>query len=356
MRILLWHWGRRGAGPQFALLLAEALQPEVALSVSRESTLIEAFRRLPVPRQEVSTYRGVAGFAAGFARLPALGAALRAFAAETRADVIVSAMSHPWTPFLAPGLARAGFPFVPVIHDAAPHPGERQPLFGWRLDRELGAARAAGVLSEAVAQHIAARRPGLPLIRLPLGALMPTASAVPASEPTDLLFFGRLRAYKGLDLLRDAWPLLRAAHPAATLRVVGEGDAEACAPGLSALPGVRVEPRWVADDELAPLIASARVLVLPYREASQSGVLPLALALGVPVVATAVGGLSEQLAEGGGVLVPSEPAALAAGMAGLLEPARHAAASAEARAAGRRLADWPGLAALLRDGLRRALG
>jgi glycosyltransferase involved in cell wall biosynthesis len=356
MQILLWYWGRRGGGAQFALSLAEALQPEVALSVATQGALIEEFRRLAVPRQEVSTYQGVAGFAAGFARLPALGAALRGFAAETGADVVLSAMSHPWTPFLAPGLARAGIPFVPVIHDAAPHPGDRQPLFFWRLDRELAAARAAVVLSEPVARLVAARRPGLPLVRLPLGAHLPPASVTPASEPTDLLFFGRFRAYKGLDLLRDAWPILRAAHPAATLRVVGEGDAEACAPGLSALPGVRVEPRWVADGEMAALIASARVLVLPYREASQSGVLPLALALGVPVVATAVGGLSEQMAEGGGVLVPPEPAALAAGMAGLLEPARHAAAAAEAREAGRLLADWGALAGKLRAGLGRALG
>jgi glycosyltransferase involved in cell wall biosynthesis len=156
-------------------------------------------------------------------------------------------------------------------------------------------------------------------------------------------------------LLRDAWPAVRAAHPAARLRIVGEGDAEALAPGLGALPGVTLEPRWVADGEMAQVIAAARLVVLPYREASQSGVLPLALALGVPVVATRVGGLAEQFPAGAGALVPPEPGALGAAMARLLEPAAQEAAAAAAHAAGVALTDWRAQAATLRAGLAEVL-
>lgn len=356
-RILLWYWGRRGGGAQFSLSLARALAPGgVALSLARQNSLIGAFRALPVPRQEVATYRGVLGFAAGFARLPALAAGLRRFAAEQATPVVLSGMSHPWTPFLAPGLARAGLAFVPVIHDAAPHPGDPAPLFAWRLDRELAVARAAVVLSDAVAEAVAARRPGLPLIRLPIGAHLPHGVAA-ASRRSDFLFFGRIRAYKGLDLLRDAWPLLRGAHPGATLRILGEGDIEACAPGLAALPGVSLEPRWVPDEAMAAEIASAGVLVLPYREASQSGVAPIALALGVPAIATAIGGLAEQVEDGrSGLLVPPEPAALAAAMGRMLDPALRGRLAEGARQAGAALADWDAQAAALRAGLGRALG
>ena len=354
-RILLWYWGRRGGGAQFSLSLARALVPGgLALSVSRQNTLIGAFRDLPVPRQEVATYNGVAGFAAGFSRLPALGAALRRFAADQGTPVVLSGMSHPWTPFLAPGLARAGLAFVPVVHDAAPHPGDASPLFGWRLDRELAAARAAVVLSEAVADAIAARRPGLPLIRLAIGAHLPNGAPTSSTRRSDFLFFGRIRRYKGLDILRDAWPMVRAAHPGATLRILGEGDLDACAPGLSALPGVSVDLRWVPDDAMAAEVASAGALVLPYREASQSGVVPIALALGVPVVATAVGGLAAQVVDGrSGLLEPPDHAAVAAAMTRMLDPALRDRLAAGALTTGAALSDWTTLAGELREGIAR---
>jgi glycosyltransferase involved in cell wall biosynthesis len=297
------------------------------------------------------------GFAAGLFRLPALAAELSHFARTQGIEVVISAMSHLWTPLVAPGLARARFAYIPVIHDAKPHPGDHATLFDWRLDRELAAARAAVVLSEAVADTIAIRRPSLPLIRLPLGAHF-ALPVVPSAAITgwDFLFFGRFRHYKGLDLLRDAWQILRAVHPAATLRVVGEGDVDRVAPGLSKLPGVVVEARWVPDAEIPAVIASARALVLPYREASQSGVVPLALAAAVPVVVTAVGGLIEQVSDGvSGLVVPPDSASLARGMASMLEPRLRGNLAAGARLAGTRLTDWRAHADALEDGIARAL-
>ncbi len=170
----------------------------------------------------------------------------------------------------------------------------------------------------------------------------------------EFLFFGRLRAYKGLDLLRDAFRLVRARHPGATLRIVGEGSVEASAPGISALPGVKVEQRWVPDAEIPFLLARAWAVVLPYREASQSGVLPLALASGVPVVATPVGALADQLRHDyTGILAGSATApALAEAMIQLLVPGTRAELSRAAFREGARLTDWDAQAAELVDGLR----
>ncbi|HEX5325888.1 MAG TPA: glycosyltransferase, partial [Acetobacteraceae bacterium] len=65
---------------------------------------------------------------------------------------------------------------------------------------------------------------------------------------------------------------------------------------LRVLPGVCVETRWVAESEIGGMLAWADALVLPYREASQSGVAAAAVASGRPVICTRVGGLVEQLA------------------------------------------------------------
>ncbi|NGM21480.1 glycosyltransferase family 4 protein [Roseomonas stagni] len=355
MRILLWYWGRRGGGAQFSLGLARELagRPDIglSLSVSAQGELLDGFRAIGAPIDMVDTYRGLAGFATGLLRVP--GLAHRLVDQARGADLVLSGMTHTWTPLVAPALARAGIPFVPVVHDAAPHPGDPAFAWGWRLRRELGAARAAVALSDAVAATLGREAPGLPLIRMALPALIeaPTPAPRGPGQGIRLLFFGRLRAYKGLDLLRDAFRQFHAGHPGATLRVVGEGDAEACAPGLSALPGVTVEARWVAEDGIGALLAEADAVVLPYREASQSGVAPQALALGIPVVATPVGGLTEQVREGeGGVLAGAvTAAAFAAALDRLAEPGALARLGQEARAAGG--PDWGAEVGRLVEGL-----
>jgi glycosyltransferase involved in cell wall biosynthesis len=360
MRILLWYWGRRGGGAQFTLGLARALaaRPDVdlRLSLSAQGEMLADFQALHRPVDVVDTYRDLAGFAVGLARLPLLR---RRFLTQARqADVVVSGMAHLWTPLVAPGLAGLGPAYVPVVHDAAPHPGDPAWAWDWRLGRELRSARAAVALSGSVATALAARAPGLPLIRMPLPALLaaPARSAAGPAAPGELrlLFFGRLQTYKGLDLLRDAFRILHRAHPGVSLRVVGEGEA---GEGLADLPGVRLERRWVPEAEIPELLAAADAVVLPYREASQSGIVPQALAMGVPVVATPVGGLVEQVRPGqGGVLADAvDPAAFAAALAGLLKPGRLAALRREAASAGAAQGDWDGAAAALVAGLSRIL-
>jgi glycosyltransferase involved in cell wall biosynthesis len=352
-RILLWYWGRRGAGGQMTLALAEALarQPgvRVALAISAQAELRAELEALGLPIEALPTYASAAGFALGFLRLPWLAWRLRRQARHFRADAVVSVMTHLWTPLVAPVLNRSGLRYLPFIHDAAPHPGDPGWLWDWRLNTELDAASAAIALSDAVAATLRQRRPGLPVHRLALGAHLPrawldhpAAARPPGGEAPRFLLFGRLRAYKGLDLLRDAWPLLRSRCPDAALHIIGEGDPEALAPGLAALPGVRVEARWLAEAEIPTLIAAADAVVLPYREASQSGVVALAYALGVPAVVTPVGGLAEQVRDGidGAVASATTPAALADAMARLCPPAERARLAAGAAATGLALRDW----------------
>jgi glycosyltransferase involved in cell wall biosynthesis len=131
------------------------------------------------------------------------------------------------------------------------------------------------------------------------------------------LFFGYVRRYKGLDTLLAAWPLVRAQRPGATLVVAGEAYedtaayralADAAGPGA-----VRWLDRYIADDEVEALFRAADVAVLPYRSATQSGVTHVAYALGTPVIATRVGGITETVREGetGLTCPPEDPPALA---------------------------------------------
>jgi len=355
LKIVLWYWGRRGGGAQFTLGLARALaaRRDVALTLylSDRNELLEESRAVGCPLVLANTYHSRATFLSALPRLPALTGSLARIARAS--DVVISTMTHLFTPLVARYLSA---PFVPVVHDAVPHPGDPGLFWNWRLGSELRAARAAVVLSNHVATALQDRAPDLPILRMHLPALY--AGMYPAPDnPPYFLMFGRLRRYKGLCLLRDAFALLRQSYPGVRLRIVGEGDAEACAPGISRMPGVTVEERWVPEAEIPILLGAATAVVLPYTEASQSGVVPQALALGVPVVATAVGGLREQVREGAGGLLAeaTTPAALAHAMSRVLDPGTLAALRTEARLAGEKCLDWDGEAAALVWFLRHVL-
>ena len=116
-----------------------------------------------------------------------------------------------------------------------------------------------------------------------------------------VLFFGLIRPYKGVDLLIDAFA---AAPDDAVLIVAGMPRMpieplrrQALERGLG--ERVRFVPRFISDDEIGAYFERADLVVLPYRETEQSGVLFTSLAFGKPTIATDVGGFSELGSEAG---------------------------------------------------------
>jgi len=170
-----------------------------------------------------------------------------------------------------------------------------------------------------------------------LAALTPQLP--PELEPADgpvVVLPGLLRAYKGIDVLLDAWRSF-GDRPPGTLWLVGSPRMEL--PAADELPaGVRLVPRFVSEAELAGVLRAADLVVLPYREIDQSGILYAALGLGRPLLLSDAGGFPEVAASGAAELVAAgDRDALAEALARLLaDPSRRAelAAAAVAAAAG----------------------
>jgi glycosyltransferase involved in cell wall biosynthesis len=149
-----------------------------------------------------------------------------------------------------------------------------------------------------------------------------------------VLFFGLLRPYKGVDVLLRAWAGVQDPGP----RLLVAGLPKMPLEPLRELADARVRflPRFITDPEIPALFRRADVVVLPYRQIDQSGVLYTALAFGKAIVATEVGGFPEVAAEGAARLVPPEDdAALGTALAELLADAsgRDRLAAAAVRAA-----------------------
>jgi len=132
-----------------------------------------------------------------------------------------------------------------------------------------------------------------------------------------LLFFGYIRAYKGLVYLIEAMPLIREKVPAKLL-VIGEFYEDSrpykeLAARLGLDTAVRFESRYVGNEEVESYFVASDLVILPYVSATQSGIVQIAIAFDRPVVVTDVGGLPEAVErEKTGFVVPArDPAALA---------------------------------------------
>ena len=136
-------------------------------------------------------------------------------------------------------------------------------------------------------------------------------------DPRMILFFGYVRRYKGLETLLHALPLVLQRIPVKLL-VVGEFyDDERRYRELVKTLGIEkhvsIHADYVPNDKVGTYFSASDVVVLPYRSATQSGIVQIAYQFDKSVIATDVGGLAEVIIDGetGFLVPPDNPAALA---------------------------------------------
>ncbi len=118
-----------------------------------------------------------------------------------------------------------------------------------------------------------------------------------------ILFFGYVRKYKGLDILLKAFPKILEKFPNTFLLIVGEfydnpANYFKLIEKLNITERVKLINQFVPNEDVAKYYLSSDVVVLPYRSATQSGILNVAYGFNKPVIVTNVGGLAEFVIEG----------------------------------------------------------
>jgi glycosyltransferase involved in cell wall biosynthesis len=309
--LLIWYWGRRGGGAHYCLEVARELSRRgefnVHLSISRNCDLYAELKALNLPGLDIDTYCNIGSALMALRRVPQVRRAFENYLKEHDIDLVLCTMQHLWNPFMLPAIRRAGSRYVVTIHDATLHPGEKFFPYQWWLDWEIQQADAYVVLSDHVGRVLRARHQA-PSDRITVAPSGPFSQFTDARRcgigaadrcaPRRLLFFGRIVAYKGLDLLLEAYGQLKRTHLDLSLAICGDGDLTPYQAAIDALADVTVENRYIREDELPGILERSDLIVLPYREASQSGVMVLAEAAGVPVVGTPTGALVEQIVPG----------------------------------------------------------
>ncbi len=300
MRIGLISLGRRGSGGLFSLELARGLQmkEDLFVVISNYAENYNQWCTSGIHRLEIPAYRNLQEAAISLLsplRLRRIANRIR----EEQPDVLLFPIFHSWSPFLQFNLR--GIPAVVTVHDPEPHPGD----FEWILENfSIRQANRCVLLSESLKPLLIRR--GVPDERIdiiPHGPLFYQSRSsnnrklkLEKGEPV-ILFFGRISPYKGIDILINSFRKLRSTHHSRLL-IVGEGDIGPYATLLKDLPEVEVINHWIPEDEVGEWFERATIVVLPYTKATQSGVITIAAAYQLPVVATRAGGLPEQIQHG----------------------------------------------------------
>lgn len=205
------------------------------------------------------------------------------------------------------------YPSVLTIHDHVYHSGvdSKVPLRS-RLYQKFLRSNAKKIIvhGESIRKTLlSGEQPSLSVVSIKHGVLgvdYPGISSVPP-DLNKLLFFGRIEAYKGLSVLLDALDRLDSqAWGAVSLLIAGRGsDLNAQKERIAKKPHIEVDERFIPVEKIPAVFSQCATTVLPYLDATQSGVAAMAFAFGRPVIASATGALSEVVQEGKtGLLVP----------------------------------------------------
>jgi glycosyltransferase involved in cell wall biosynthesis len=335
LKIIIQYWGRRGAGP---VLYSKIYQAFLSRKVGAVG--YSGLWSLPEEGGGASQFLVAKPNLADKKNYWSFRFVLRVFYALFNyckqlffgeINYVFCVMISPFTPILCVLARLRGVPYFILGHDFRPHPGEDTFFSRALLFFSYYLSSGVVVLSQSVRQQFLESSwfRSKPIALASHGSLICQRRVQGGGRILQgiprILFVGRLKEYKGLDIFVDSVIELERGGKSFDARIVGSGKVsdinlrkiESCE-NLSLIQG------WLEEAEFVDHVDQADIVVLPYREASQSGVVGVAFPLGVPVVATPVGGLVEQIEHGVTGLISTDvsPHAIAIAIERLLGDSR----------------------------------
>lgn len=220
-------------------------------------------------------------------------------------DVVLNVMYHHWSHIAASALSRKNV--VSICHDPINHSGEKEYI----KKLYVGYMKKSDQLIVLTKSFVAIARdrfqfPEEKIIYIPHGRMnvYETNSdydwiAEKYKGKYHFLFFGRIEKYKGLHVLAEAYKLVCEQRDDVALTILGSGNFQEYKSEYAKLKNVFVENRFIHDEEIGNYFAVPKTIsVIPYIDATQSGVIPIAFEYGTPIISSNQGGLKEQLNDG----------------------------------------------------------
>lgn len=213
-------------------------------------------------------------------------------------------MIQPWT-FLINRLVK-GIKIVATLHDPIPHSGSHKIIEYFTVNKWVAAkADKLIILTAKFLNEVCSIYKKTPeqVKVVPHGIFdysqYDNGQIIKRDYKYNFLFFGRIEKYKGIQILLQAYYKLKNENDDISLFIVGKGNMEEYKSLISVCQDITVVNRFVDDDEVVSYFRGNNIItVLPYIDATQSGVVPIAMKEESLIIATNTGGLAEQTGNG----------------------------------------------------------
>lgn len=310
-KVLIVFWGLGGGGVRFtyrvACELVTALGPAcVRISLNAESALVSETKALGAAVHTVHASSGHKSSTSILAELPSLMIEFIRLILNTRPESVLIPINFAHATAISLIAKMFGIKLIYAMHDLAPHPGDYA-----RTYQKISQAMILRLSDSLVALSDFVAASATPALQCRLQdrtyvahlnsvvLRIRTKAKTLGAGPVRFLFIGRLLRYKGLSLLAQALEKL-ADRDDWRLVIAGNGaEHDFVLEAFRRFPQVDLSKvSWLSESDVDILLSQADVLVCPYIEASQSGVVTEAQSYAIPAIVTPVGALMEQVGYG----------------------------------------------------------
>ncbi|MEO1433931.1 MAG: glycosyltransferase family 4 protein [Bacteroidota bacterium] len=341
-KVCILSLGRRGGSVRYATAIIDQLERPYDVYVSKFCT-----EPRPQKAKTILTYRNSFEFVlVSLFWLPIFWFTLVGKLIRGRYTALYLPYTHYWNILFIQTFRLFGLKTVATIHDGIPHSGDGN---FWERYSNRFSVRKAGhlVFLTQFVHDLVQEKIGFKAQAsvIPHGLLHPKGinfNLRSFPEKAKLLFFGRVGHYKGVDLLIEA---IQQVDPNLFEELIIAGDHLSSVNFKADYPKVTWIKKWLSEAEMVDLINQSDVLVLPYREATQSGVITIGISAALPMICTRSGGIPEQLNEDEALFVEPDPKSIQNGIENLLKSPELYARMVKKLAQKRENSDWRQIAA-----------
>ena len=302
--ILIWYWGRHGFAQKYTnqiikeLLIINKKKKlyNFYYSYSNNAELSSLYDQIKIHKYPINTFTNSTQAFLKTLNLFKIKKEFLLFLNQKKIDKIYCPMFHYWNPYLSSSFRKMNIEYTFGIHDYSLHPGENNLIKQKIYTKEKKNVNKYVCYSKYVKNKLI-NIDKIKKQNILLSSLEFKDSVYKKKNNVKnlkFIFFGRLLKYKGIEKLINIFSKKYYFKNNISLTIIGSKDKNFDLPKINT-SNISIISGWINESNINNIVRKYDVCVLPYEEASQSGIIPLMFNNSIPVIVTPVGGLSNQV-------------------------------------------------------------